>query len=114
MAEGAVFAFSPDTIGHVLADRVLAVPIYQRSYSWKMSQIEEFWTDLQGAFKDDKAEYFIGNLVFSKEGAENGVLSIIDGQQRLATTLMLLAAVRESYYTRGDEVVALHIQSSFI
>ena len=53
MDEAAQFEFNSDAIGHVLADRRLAVPIYQRSYSWGEDEVEEFWHDLRGAFRDD-------------------------------------------------------------
>ena len=53
MDEAAQFEFNSDAIGHVLADRRLAVPIYQRSYSWGEDEVEEFWNDLRGAFRDD-------------------------------------------------------------
>jgi len=114
MSENAEFSFTPDAIGHVLADRVLAVPVYQRSFSWTETEVEEFLQDLMGAFRDDQAEYFIGNLVLSKEGSDSHALAIIDGQQRLATTSLLVAAIREQYHDRGDQAVADSIHGQFI
>ena len=46
-----------------LKERLLAVPIYQRSYAWDEDQVQEFWTDVRGAFSDSHPEYFLGTLV---------------------------------------------------
>lgn len=101
MPESIAFDFNPDAIGHVLTDRRLVVPIYQRSYSWDDEEIVDFWTDLNSALEEGNAQYFLGNIVLSEEGT-NGNYSIIDGQQRLATTLILLAAIRNEFKRRGD------------
>lgn len=111
MADSARFKFHPDAIGHVLADRLLTVPVYQRSYSWGSEQINDFWTDLSGAFDEGGAEYFLGNLVLSA-GRNNGNYTIIDGQQRLSTTLNLLAAIRDEFRKRGDDKRANIIENT--
>jgi hypothetical protein len=99
-------------IGSLLKDRSLGVPIYQRSYSWQEDQIQDFWSDLRSAFAKSDPEYFLGTIVLTAEGlAERH--AVIDGQQRLATTAMLLAAVREEYKERGDDRDAI-IQASYL
>ncbi len=113
MPNSTVFDFNPDAIGHVLTDRRLAVPIYQRSYSWDEGQITDYWSDLSGALADGNSQYFLGNIVLSEEGTE-GSYTIIDGQQRLATTLILLAAVRNEYRRRGDDRRAQIIQGQYV
>jgi len=110
----AQFKFSDDAIAHVLSDRVLSVPIYQRSFAWTEDEVRDYWGDLIDTFRGQEQEYFIGNLVFSDEDAVDGTLAIIDGQQRLATTLMLLAAIREEYAERGESEAAEEIYRTFI
>lgn len=110
----AKFQFKDDGIGHVLSDRRLAVPIYQRSYSWTKDEVTEFWSDLIDTFKEGDQEYFIGNLVFAQEGSSPGTPSIIDGQQRLATTLLLIASIRDEHHDQGEEDAASDISSTFI
>src|SRR5262245_38073385 len=94
--------FALQGIATLLSERGLAVPIYQRSYAWTRDEIEEFWTDLRSAFSESESEYFLGTLVLTRQGQPPRD-SIIDGQQRLATTLILLAAIRDEYKIRGDE-----------
>lgn len=102
-----------DGIGHQLVDRLLAVPIYQRSYSWGDDQIMDFCSDLKSAFSSDLREYFLGTVVLSKEGTE-GRDTIIDGQQRMATTSILIACIRDYFRSHGEESRADGAHSDYI
>lgn len=113
MPEPTDFEFNPEAIGHVLSDRRLSVPIYQRSYSWDREQVTDYWTDLNEALADGGAKYFLGNIVLSTEGRDSGY-TIIDGQQRMATTLILLAAIRNEFRRRGDDRRANILHNQYI
>jgi hypothetical protein len=96
-----------------LKDRLLAVPIYQRSYAWKADEIGEFWGDLRGAFSETAPEYFLGTLVLTRQASPPRD-TIIDGQQRLATTSVLLAAIRDEFTERGDAKRASIVQGDYL
>lgn len=113
MTDSDKWEFNPDGIGHILNDRQLKVPIYQRSYSWGPQQLNDFWTDLSGAKSAQQPQYFLGNIVLSGEGADSGHV-IIDGQQRLATTMILLAAIRNEYRRRSDDKAKDIVQEEYI
>ena len=85
--------FGHDELGHILADHLLQVPRFQRSYSWDKGNVEEFLSDLAEARRKD-VSYFVGTVVFAdpKEGERR---DIVDGQQRLATTAILILAARD-------------------
>src|SRR4030067_3104020 len=83
-------------VGGELKERLLAVPIYQRSYAWTTEHITEYWTDLRSAFSDGAPEYFLGTIVLTRQGRPPRD-TIIDGQQRLATTSILFATLRDEY-----------------
>lgn len=100
-------------VGSQLQNRMLAVPIYQRPYAWTDENVREYWSDLITALSKGSAEYFLGTIVIAKEGVP-GRDTVIDGQQRLATTQMLLASVRDEYQARGDNKRAQIIQSRFL
>ena len=89
-----------DGIGHLLADRYIMVPPYQRAYSWTDEQIEELLRDLSDAMREKEAEYFLGTVVLTKH--EAGQHAVIDGQQRLATISILICAIRNHFYAIGD------------
>jgi len=97
------FTFQPTTLLGVLQSGFYAVPMYQRSYSWSEQQVSDFWHDIMEAIAGDN-QYFLGTLVFSNENG--GLISVIDGQQRLATTTILLSAIREKYhyYSKNEYV----------
>jgi hypothetical protein len=89
------------TVGALLSTTSprIEVPEWQRSYSWGISQVEAFWQDLI-AFGDrypgdniTGQEYFLGSIVLVTGGPTN---LLLDGQQRLATSTILLSVLRDA------------------
>lgn len=79
-------------IGTVLQSS-FSVPEYQRGYSWEKDQVDDFWSDFIQLYEDDDLnEHFLGQVVIHKEG--NKTRNIIDGQQRITTSLIFLDAFR--------------------
>ena len=73
----------------------LEVPIYQRTYSWRVPEWEQMWKDLIRSGEDESVDaHFFGAVVYIQTGlyqvADNKNLLVIDGQQRLATVTVLL------------------------
>jgi len=77
-----------DGIGHVLADRIIAVLPCQRPYSWTDEQITDLLRDLSDAIRDKDTEYFLETIVLTKN--TDGAHFVIDGQQRLATVSIII------------------------
>jgi len=101
-----------DGIGHLLADRYIVVPPYQRAYSWTEEQVEELLRDLSDAIRQKDAEYFLGTLVLTKhEGSQDAV---IDGQQRLATISILICAIRNYFVGTGDNERADELHRTYL
>ena len=71
----------------------LRMPPYQRSYSWGTNEANELLNDLQDS-AETGVPHFVGAIVLI-HGSENGVLEIVDGQQRLTTLTILLAVLRD-------------------
>ena len=65
----------------------IRIPAYQRAYSWENKQCKQFLDDL---LEKNGKRYYLGQLLFEKDG---DTLFIIDGQQRLTTTILFFAAV---------------------
>jgi Protein of unknown function DUF262 len=99
-------------IAHVLRDRRLQVPAYQRSYSWDQEEVNDFWWDLRAAFGTERPQYFLGTIVLT-EDRDTGLSAIIDGQQRLTTTSLLLLALRNEFLRRGDPERAQVIERDY-
>ncbi len=99
-------------VGHILRDRRLDVPAYQRGYAWEQEQVSDFWSDLRSAFGTAAKQYFLGTVVLTT--AAPGRSTIIDGQQRSATTLLMLTALRNEFLRRGDADRAKVIERDYI
>lgn len=112
MQDSGKLAISLRGIAHILRDQSLEVPPFQRNYSWNDDQVDEYWFDLKAALTVDQSFYFLGTVVLGK--ADSGAGSVIDGQQRLATTSMLLAAARDIFNQRGDTKRAATLQTMYI
>lgn len=89
-------------------DFVFTVPLYQRAYAWTTEQSEELLQDLLRAMEGDEEPieelppYFLGSIVLIKDDEPDA--QIVDGQQRLTTLTILLAALRsliKSEYVDG-------------
>lgn len=99
-------------IGEVLAQNRLAVPLNQREYKWQEEHIEDLFTDFTNAIALNKSSYFLGTIVLTK--GESEIPEVSDGQQRLATTTILLASIRDHFYMAGDKVRAQAIEQEFL
>lgn len=96
--------FGSETLGKILSTKKnLRVPTNQRSYAWRKEHVDDLLKDLNGAITKGAEEYFLGAIivVVSKEAVE-----VYDGQQRLATTLILIAAIRDFFFNSGDTKTA--------
>lgn len=100
-----------DGIAHVLRDRLLSVPTYQRSYSWGPEEVDAFWGDLRSAMLNSAPDYFMGTIVFTPVP---GRKAVIDGQQRLATVAILLAVFRDVLREAKDETRAAVIEQTYL
>ena len=98
-------------IAHTLRDRSLVVPAFQRDYSWGKEQVEDYWFDLKASLASGRS-YFIGTIVLSAESRDSW--NLIDGQQRLATTSLLIAAISHEWSARGDQASGDAIQHDYL
>lgn len=73
------------------------IPIYQRTYCWTEKECLQLWDDIVRTGADDSiAVHFIGSVVYIDKDDANQrwePLLVIDGQQRLTTATLLLAAL---------------------
>ncbi|MDU9726304.1 DUF262 domain-containing protein [Helicobacter pylori] len=76
----------------VIEKGVFEIPSYQRGYAWQEEQLKDFWNDLEHVSKlGDKFHYMHSLTLRELENEfESSAFEIIDGQQRLATSLILL------------------------
>lgn len=98
-------------IGTILKRYRLVVPPNQREYSWKDQHVKTLFHDFARAISEEENEYFLGTIV-GVDKATN-LLEIVDGQQRLATTVIFLCQLRD-YLTSIEPIIAQDITKSFL
>lgn len=79
------------------------IPTYQRSYEWGQDQILDFLEDLYSEWErgvDSESRYFFGPIITTED--ENGTTQVIDGQQRLTTSTIFLAVLRDLLNSLSD------------
>lgn len=86
------------------------VPLFQRPYSWSEKQWKMLWVDvLEKARHADGRPHFFGSIVTTPaKSVPQGVgkYLLVDGQQRLTTVQVLLAALRDA----ADQLNATHLR----
>lgn len=98
-------------LGACLAANFLTVPKYQRAFSWDDENAANFLADVNTAFTNGSAEYFMGSVVL--QGA-NQKFEVVDGQQRLTTATILIAAARDFVAAKGMNDVAKSLEFQFL
>ncbi len=75
------------------------IPLFQRPYSWDEKDWSTLWNDLMAQYQeDDRNSHFMGAIVtvpVRSVPVGVGKHMVIDGQQRLTTLSLLLAAIRD-------------------
>ncbi len=84
------------------------IPIYQRTYSWRISECQQFWDDILRIAQDEQIPaHFLGSVVYVGKDIYHvssvAQMLVIDGQQRLTTLFLLLAGLGEALEAQGNE-----------
>lgn len=82
------------------------IPVYQRNYEWNNEQVRQFFRDIEKIITDDYNNgHFLGTIVFVSNEKQDLMMEriIIDGQQRITTTLLLLKAIYDSLDENDNE-----------
>lgn len=109
---GTGFSFDSPGIGTVLYNGRLVVPVNQRPYAWTDVEVKALFQDLYEAIDRDDEEYFLGTIVLVQTGRDLPVIA--DGQQRLATTSVLLARIRDRQFALGRDGRAKEVDYDFL
>lgn len=89
---------SPIKLLQLLGDNkvIFKIPVYQRNYEWRKEQVEQYFLDIERIAESNyKKNHFLGTIVFVAKEVENLMMEriLIDGQQRVTTTILLLKAI---------------------
>lgn len=107
----------PISISEVIAgQKYYVIPVFQRYYEWPIERWKSLWQDLEPLIDeyDTNLSHFIGPMVIISKAVPYDVprYLVIDGQQRLMTTFVLLAALRDRARALGYENIARAIDTN--
>jgi uncharacterized protein with ParB-like and HNH nuclease domain len=110
---------SIQTLGQILySPSQYVIPVFQRNYRWDRAQWHKLWssiTDLTGPTKT--GNHFMGFLVFVPGLAQPGQhtrFHMVDGQQRLTTSSIMLVALRNVARSAGQVELADEINDDYL
>ena len=105
------FEMEKRVLGEVLTDQKFNVPEYQRLYSWKNIHHEQYWSDIQQfvdadlvADRREVSDVFFSSMYFAVND-DKQVYEVIDGQQRLTTSHILLRVLMEHLEAIDPEAI---------
>lgn len=94
------------------------IPFFQRHYSWKVPHWQRLWDDLRALATATKpTRHFLGPLVCTPHNQMPGNVAeylLIDGQQRLTTLTILLAAIRDLAKQHGAHELEAQINEGYL
>ncbi|WP_101002930.1 DUF262 domain-containing protein [Helicobacter pylori] len=96
----------------VIEKGVFEIPSYQRGYAWQKRQLKDFWNDLEHVSKlGDKFHYMHSLTLRELENEfESSAFEIIDGQQRLATSLILLSLLAKITQNKDPKYSLINLE----
>ncbi|MDU9760589.1 DUF262 domain-containing protein [Helicobacter pylori] len=96
----------------VIEKGVFEIPSYQRGYAWQTKQIEDFWNDLEHVSKLENKFHYMHSLTLRKSDDDFGDIDfeIIDGQQRLATSLILLGLLAKITQNKDPKYSLINLE----
>lgn len=97
------------------SDVQYVIPVYQRNYTWEKENCNQLFDDIIYSIKNNRNHY-IGSLVYvnlkkNENSDDIKICSIIDGQQRLTTVMLLLKAIQSSINDK-ENIVSKKIEEN--
>jgi len=101
------FMASSDTgkFGKILSEGLYRIPDYQRGYAWTESEVEQLLDDLEYVTHTDSVDsHYLNSIITADSDNTQGEIShVIDGQQRLLTSIILAHEILMKSENIGDE-----------
>ncbi len=85
-------------------DVLFTIPSYQRKYTWEFKkEVSELIDDIDKFIEDEtRMDYFLGSVIVKSEPAISKNFLLVDGQQRITTFLLMMAAIRKCIENVGS------------
>lgn len=93
------------------------IPVYQRNYTWTIGkEVKQYFEDLKAVLFGRYTKHFMGIMIYldTPINFSSREFSVIDGQQRLTTTFLLLYAVKDIMLSKGMEQEANALNNQYL
>ncbi|GAA7607940.1 hypothetical protein MMM2_14870 [Helicobacter pylori] len=96
----------------VIEKGMFEIPSYQRGYAWQERQLKDFWNDLEHVSKLGNQFHYMHSLTLREleNEFENSAFEIIDGQQRLTTSLILLGLLAKTTQNKDKKYSLINLE----
>ncbi|GAA7049952.1 hypothetical protein ID0181_09060 [Helicobacter pylori] len=96
----------------VMEKGVFEIPSYQRGYAWQERQLKDFWNDLEHVSKLGNQFHYMHSLTLREleNEFEDSAFEIIDDQQRLATSLILLGLLAKTTSNKDPKYSLINLE----
>lgn len=107
------------SLSRMFSEKLYRIPDYQRGYAWTDKQIKDFWNDIT-QLQDDRNHYVgvitleeVKKVIYDQwpedkwiiEGKNYQPYYVVDGQQRLTTSIIFIQAILEVAHSKGIEAL---------
>lgn len=93
------------------------IPVYQRNYTWTAEkEVKQYLTDLTSVLKGEFNNHFMGIIIYLEKSIDFSTreLSVIDGQQRLTTTFLIIYAVKDMFVRNGETERVSQLEGQYL
>ncbi|MGP5216477.1 DUF262 domain-containing protein [Psychrobacter celer] len=104
-----VYNYPVSTLLDIESDVIYVIPRYQREYTWSRIQ----WDALLDDLLDNELHYFLGSIICINQSQDSLAireLELVDGQQRMTTISILLAAIYDIFNKQPNLVMEQKIE----
>ena len=93
------------------------IPVYKRNYTWAAErEVKQYFDDLQSVLKGDYKNHFMGIIIYLEKAIDfsSREFSIIDGQQRLTTTFLIIYAIKQLLVNCNDTEKVKQLEGQYL
>lgn len=93
------------------------IPVYQRNYTWNAEkEVKQYLNDLESVLKGKFNNHFMGIIIYLEKAIDfsSREFSVIDGQQRLTTTFLIIYAVKQLLIESNDQTKVEQLEGQYL
>ena len=93
---------------------IFEIPKYQRYYAWEEEQVDDYIHDITSLIGNPDKDHFFGGIVCVEKqipGSRRAQREIVDGQQRITTTMLLIISIYSEYKRIKEELPEMDVEN---